>query len=109
MATLDTTNRICIPSLKLLGDYWTLRIVDVLSEGELRYVEIRRAIDDMNPVTLSNRLKKMEATGLITRTESSRADVSYALTELGHRAVPVLEAVNTYSAVAAGLDVQNKS
>ena len=87
----------------MLGDYWTLRIVDVLSEGELRYAEIRRAIDDMNPVTLSNRLKKMEATGLITRTELSRADVSYALTDLGRKAIPVLEAINAYSAAAGAL------
>jgi DNA-binding HxlR family transcriptional regulator len=100
MTTLDTTNKICIPSLKILGDYWTLRIVDVLSGGELRYAEIKRRIDDMNPVTLSTRLKKLEANGLVRRTESSRADVSYALTELGHQAVPVLEAVNAYSRAA---------
>lgn len=101
MTTLDTTNRICIPSLKILGDYWTLRIVDVLSGGELRYAEIKRRIDDMNPVTLSTRLKKLETNGLVKRTESSRADVSYALTDLGRKAIPVLEAVNAYSAAAA--------
>ena len=101
MTTLDTTNRICIPSLKILGDYWTLRIVDVLSGGELRYAEIKRRIDDMNPVTLSTRLKKLETNGLVKRTESSRADVSYALTNLGRKAIPVLEAVNAYSAAAA--------
>lgn len=100
MATLNISNHICIPSLKLLGDYWTLRIVDVLSGGEMRYAEIRRAIDDMNPVTLSNRLKKMEATGLVARSEQSRADVSYSLTPLGYKAVPVLDAINTYSEAA---------
>lgn len=103
MTTLDTSNTICIPSLKILGDYWTLRIVDVLSGGELRYAEIKRQIDDMNPVTLSNRLKKMEANGLLVRTESSRADVSYALTSLGRKAIPVLEAVNAYSQAAASI------
>jgi DNA-binding HxlR family transcriptional regulator len=103
MTTLDTANTICIPSLKILGDYWTLRIVDVLSGGELRYAEIKRQIDDMNPVTLSTRLKKMEANGLVTRTESSRAEVSYTLTDLGHKAIPVLEAVNAYSRAAATL------
>ena len=101
MTTLDTTNQICIPSLKILGDYWTLRIVDVLSGGELRYAEIKRRIDDMNPVTLSTRLKKLEANGLVVRTESSRADVSYMLTDLGRKAIPVLDAVNAYSAAAA--------
>ena len=97
MHTLDTANPICVTSLKLLGDYWTLRIIDALSDGEIRYCEIQRQTDGINPVTLSNRLKKLEEAHLVTRTEAAEKHaVSYGLSELGREALPTLEAVNRF-------------
>lgn len=89
---------ICISSLKILGDFWTLRIVDVLKDGELHYCEIQRLIEGVNTVTLTNRLKKLEGAGIITRREQSRADVVYSLTEIGAKIIPVIDAVNDFSA-----------
>lgn len=40
--------------LKLLGDYTTLRIIDFLRSGELRFTELQRALGDTNSVTLIN-------------------------------------------------------
>lgn len=100
MATLDTDNSICLPSLKLLGDYWSLRIIDVLSDGELRFCEIERKIEGVNTATLSSRLKKLELGGQISRNEHTRADVSYELTKLGIKVLPVLQAINEYSKAA---------
>lgn len=97
MHTLDTENPICVNSLKLLGDYWTLRIIDTLSDGEVRYCEIQRQADGVNPVTLSNRLKKLEEAQLIERRESPDAHaVAYSLSSLGREALPLLEAVNKF-------------
>lgn len=98
MSTLDTKQPICLPSLKILSDYWTLRVIDELSDGaSLRFNEIERRIGEVNTATLSKRLKEMQTGGLITRTEKSRADVEYKLTDLGKQAVPILEAVNKFS------------
>lgn len=89
----------CLPSLKILSDYWTLRVIDELSGGNsLRFSEIERRLEGVNTATLSKRLKDMQETGLITRTENSRADVAYNLTELGTEAIPILNAVNHFSA-----------
>lgn len=101
MTTLNTKQPICLPSLKILSDYWTLRVIDELSDGtELRFNEIERRIDGVNTATLSKRLKDMQTDGLLTRIENSRADVAYRLTALGKEAIPILEAVNNFSQAA---------
>lgn len=100
MEKICPTPETCVPSLKLLGDFWTLRIIDILTRGSLRFCDIQRAANNVNPATLSNRLKKMEDAKLIKRQEESRAEVSYELTELGLEILPVLEAINKFSVKA---------
>jgi DNA-binding HxlR family transcriptional regulator len=98
MTTLNTKQPICLPSLKILSDYWTLRIIDELSDGTaLRFNELERRLESVNTATLSKRLKDMQESELISRTEASRADVAYTLTELGNEAIPLLNAVNHFS------------
>ena len=100
MNKLNFESKSCIPSLKLLGDFWTLRIVDALSDGELRYCELQRSAGDVNPVTLTTKLKKLEQANLVRRTQKSNIGVSYQLTELGRKMLPVLDAVNRFSEAA---------
>jgi DNA-binding HxlR family transcriptional regulator len=104
MTTLHTKQPICLPSLKILSDYWTLRVIDELSDNiTLRFNEIERRLETVNTATLSKRLKEMHESGLINRTENSRADVAYCLTELGKQAIPLLVAVNNFSAAKQAL------
>lgn len=98
MTTLNTKQPICLPSLKILSDYWTLRIIDELSDGgSLRFNELERRLEAVNTATLAKRLKDMHEAGLISRIEASRADVAYSLTALGQEAIPILNAVNHFS------------
>jgi DNA-binding HxlR family transcriptional regulator len=89
----------CKTSLQLLGDYWTLRIIDSLQKEELRYCEIQRAVDNVNPVTLTNRLKRLEKAKLVAKSKKTqdKISVSYSLTKLGRDALPVIKAVNKFS------------
>jgi len=91
---------ICLPSLKILGDYWTLRIIDELSRGPQRFCELERRLEGVNTATLTKRLKAMYDDGLVARNEVSRADVTYALSGLGIEALPLLDAVNHFSKFA---------
>lgn len=101
MTILNTKQPICLPSLKLLSDYWTLRVVDELSDGvSLRFNELERRLEGVNTATLAKRLKEMRTSGLVLRTENSRADVAYSLTPLGQEALPLLDAVNHFSTAA---------
>lgn len=95
--SITANNPVCKASLKLLGDFWTMLIVDCLSDGPLRFKELERKMDSVNTATLSSRLKNMQTAGLIDRIEASRADVSYELTDLGRQAIPVLEAMDKFA------------
>jgi DNA-binding HxlR family transcriptional regulator len=95
--SITTKNSVCKESLKILGDFWTMMIIDMLSDGPLRFRDLEKKIENVNTATLSTRLKNLQAAGLLTRTEQSRADVTYELTPLGQQAIPILTAVNDFS------------
>lgn len=89
----------CDATMKLLGDYWTLRIIDSLNNAPLRFCELQRQLDNLNPVTLTNRLKRLEDAQLISRQEDTvdKISVVYALTQLGKMTLPVIEALDNFS------------
>lgn len=99
MKKSNLSQKVCQGSLKILGDYWTLRIVDALQDGQLRFCELQRNVDNVNPVTLTNRLKKLEESKLISRSEETvdKVSVCYQLTENGRAVLPVLAAINNFS------------
>jgi DNA-binding HxlR family transcriptional regulator len=55
-------------SLDVVGDRWTLLIVrDLLGAGPRRYVELQESLKGIAPNILSDRLKLLEANGVIER------------------------------------------
>ncbi len=99
MSSNKEPKKACSETLKLLGDYWTLSIIDVLRDQELRFCELQRALNMVNPVTLTNRLQRLEEENLLHRREGSvdEVSVSYSLTSLGKDALIVVEALNTFA------------
>ncbi len=97
MTSLNLKDETCVSGLKLLGDYWTLRIIDALSTGEQHFCELQRNVDNLNPVTLTDRLKKLEDANLISRSEESKTKVIYTLSILGTEIMPVIKAINVFS------------
>ena len=95
----DSQHTLCTDTLKLLGDFWTLRIIEVIQKDELRYCEIERALGTANPVTLTNRLSKLEDAGILLRREEikDKISVSYSLTPIGREALPILTALGNFS------------
>jgi DNA-binding HxlR family transcriptional regulator len=85
--------------LKLLGDYTTLRIIDFLHAGELRFTELQRALGDANSVTLTKRLKHLESVGILDRREATfdRQSVTYSLSDVGKGLVPILREIQTFT------------
>jgi len=90
-------------ALKLVADYWVLRIVEELDRAgaPLRFCALQRLLDDISPVTLTARLRALDERGLVERTEGSegRASVSYGLSERGRRVLPVIQAISDFAAV----------
>ena len=75
-----------------IADYCTLRVIDVLSKGEMRFNEIHRELNDATTVTLANRLKKLKSLDIIERKVETldKQSVTYSLTDTGKKVLPVV-------------------
>ncbi len=91
----DKTN----DAISLLGDTWTLAIIGSLAKEEQRFCELQRSLDGLNPVTLTQRLKKLEKEKIISRKEETvdKISVVYALTTKGRSILPVIEELEKYA------------
>ena len=82
---------------------WTPVILAHLNEGVHRYGQLRRRIPGLSEKMLTQRLRELEAAGLVERQvhEDARhrpATVSYRLTEEGQSLAPVLQALYDWGA-----------
>src|ERR671934_3110218 len=74
-------------AVELIGRRWTGAIVAVLIDhGPLRFSEIAQAIPQLSDRLLSERMKELEARGLVARRvmDGPPVRVEYALTDMGH-------------------------
>jgi DNA-binding HxlR family transcriptional regulator len=81
--------------LDILGDKWTLLVIRDLVLGKRRYQEFMSSPERMASNILADRLKKLEAAGLVTRRtyQGNPARYEYLLTKKGKGLEPVLEAI----------------
>lgn len=86
-------------AIRIFGDAWNLSIVRVLSETTHRFNDLQRALGNISPTTLTDRLKKLENYGLITQEKQTvdQLSVIYSLTEKGKKMLPVLKAIESFS------------
>jgi DNA-binding HxlR family transcriptional regulator len=72
-------------TLARIGDKWTLLVVELLSDGPMRFNEIRRTIGDISQRMLTLTVRGLERDGLVTRTvyPTIPPRVDYELTKLG--------------------------
>lgn len=82
-------------TLDILGDRWTMLILRDLFFGRTKFSEFLEHSPRMPTRMLSERLKSLEANGLIERRVYSAHPLraEYHLTELGRSVEPVIEAV----------------
>jgi DNA-binding HxlR family transcriptional regulator len=71
--------------LSRVGDKWTVLVVELLSDGPMRFNELRRVIGNISQKMLTTTLRGLERDGLVTRTVFPTVPprVDYELTELG--------------------------
>lgn len=90
--------RSCCPltnALDIFGDKWSLLIIRDLVLGKCRYAEFISSPESIASNILADRLKKLEAAGLITRRPYHQKPVRYEyfLTEKNESLWPVLAAI----------------
>jgi DNA-binding HxlR family transcriptional regulator len=83
----------------LLERRWQLSILYAALTGALRFSEFADAIAGISPRMLSERLRDLEAAGLVQRNviPSSPPTVEYRLTTRGRRLAPIIEAMREYA------------
>lgn len=72
--------------LGLIGNKWTILIVDLLRQRPMRFAELRRAIEPISSKMLTTALQRLVRAGLAARTLYPEIPprVEYCLTPLGH-------------------------
>jgi DNA-binding HxlR family transcriptional regulator len=71
--------------LDRIGDKWTVLVVLLLSDGPMRFSQLRGHLGAVAPKVLTQTLRRMERDGLVTREVFAEVPprVEYALTILG--------------------------
>lgn len=85
--------------LTVIGERWTLLILrDLMQGGPRRFQDFEQSLAGISPSTLSARLKRLQAHGLLTRRRyaSRPPRDEYALTEKGLALRPALRALRDW-------------
>ncbi len=86
-------------AIELIGRRWTGAILRVLLSGQTRFSDITTAIPGLSDRLLSERLKELEAEGIVTRTviPETPVRIEYRLTEKGRALSHVIDAVSEWA------------
>lgn len=83
---------------ELLCTRWTMLVLRELVAGSTRFNDLRRGLPRMSPTLLSQRLKELEAAGIVARhaVQGERGVFEYRLTESGRELRAVVEAMGIW-------------
>jgi DNA-binding HxlR family transcriptional regulator len=96
--SLDDIERIRSVLDELTGK-WSLLVLNALCEGPMRFNAIRRVNKGVSQKALTQCLRRLEASGLVTRTVASTAPVAviYAVSPLGASLEPHMKGLLQWS------------
>jgi len=82
-------------ALERVGDRWSLLVIRDLLTGAKRFTDLMDRLGGITPKTLSQRLRELEDTGIVTADrEPGRREVWYRLTPAGADLGPVIDLLN---------------
>jgi DNA-binding HxlR family transcriptional regulator len=86
-------------AIELVGKRWTGAILLVLMDGPLHFSGIRHLVPELSDRLLSERLKELEAEGIVERRvlEGSPVRVEYSLTDRGRALEPTLRSLKLWA------------
>lgn len=91
--------------LSLMAGAWTAEVIWYLQKEPRRFGDLQRDLAGVSAKVLTGRLRELEERGVVSRTvfPTKPPTVEYALTTLGKRLLPVLDAV-----VEVGKDLRKR-
>jgi DNA-binding HxlR family transcriptional regulator len=103
----ETTSCSVAACAEIVGAKWTAILVHDLSEGPRRFSELEHSCAGISPRTLSERLRALEAEGIVVRRSypESPPRVEYELTEKGEALLPIIDAMRDFGHAWLASDV----
>jgi len=86
-------------AVELVGRRWTGAILRVLMDGPLRFSEIAQSVPELSDRLLSERMKELEARGIVERTviPGPPVRVEYSLSRMGEELEPALSELQRWA------------
>jgi DNA-binding HxlR family transcriptional regulator len=86
-------------AIELVGKRWSGAILMVLMDGPLRFSEVRQLVPDISDRLLSERMKELEAEGIVERRviDDVPVRVEYELTDKGRALEPAVRALKHWA------------
>jgi DNA-binding HxlR family transcriptional regulator len=86
-------------AVELIGSRWTGAVIQLLLNGRMRFAELRGGIPEISDRMLSERLRELEAEGIVARivVPETPVRVEYELTEKGRALEHALAAVGRWA------------
>ena len=86
-------------AVELIGKRWTGAIVFVLLDGPLRFSEVKVLVPDLSDRLLSERMKELEAEGIVERRviDEMPVRVEYGLTVKGRALEPAVRSLKVWA------------
>ena len=86
-------------AVELIGKRWTGAILSVLLAGGMRFSEIAQAVPELSDRLLSERMKELEAKGVVARRvePGPPARVVYTLSQMGRDLEPALVEIHAWA------------
>ncbi len=102
MSDSPSTSQVCSRfhrAIELIGSRWTGAILQTLLQGKCRYAAIKGAIPDITDRMLSERLRSLEAEGLVERAviPETPVRVEYELTTKGRELQNALREIGSWA------------
>ena len=94
----DAGNCAVAATADIIASKWTPILLHDISEGPRRFKQLESACPGISPRTLAERLKALEAEGVLVRRSypESPPRVEYGLTDKGRALLPIIEAMRVF-------------
>ncbi len=96
-------------AIELIGKRWTGAILRAMLSGATRFSDVTAAVPGLSDRLLSERLKELEAEGIVTRTviPTTPVKIEYRLTPKGRALNDVIASVSEWAATWASVSTRD--
>jgi len=84
---------------ELVGRRWSAAVIRVTLDGPARFTQIRESVDGLSARLLAERLRELEAAGIMERADLGGGAVAYRLTQKGLALARVVAEIEAWVAV----------